>query len=123
MKPSEPLTTDPEHIAISKSKGIKIDWKDRHRSEYALQYLRDHCPCAQCTGAHGTPPAAPPANPLQIYKPAVRIDEVEAVGGYAIRLRWNDGHSTGIYSYEYLRSICPCPDCARRAARTESGLS
>ena len=48
---------EPEHIAISKSKGIKIDWKDGHRSDYALAYLRDECPCATCTGAHGTTPA------------------------------------------------------------------
>ena len=49
-------TNDPEHIAISKSKGIKIDWKDDHHSEYTLGYLRDECPCATCTGAHGTEP-------------------------------------------------------------------
>ena len=47
---------EPEHIAISKSKGIKIDWKDGHHSEYSLAYLRDECPCATCTGAHGTEP-------------------------------------------------------------------
>ena len=47
---------EPEHIAISKSKGIKIDWKDGHHSEYPLGYLRDECPCATCTGAHGTEP-------------------------------------------------------------------
>lgn len=122
MDHSEPLLIDPEHIAVSKSKGIKIDWKDGHCSEYELQYLRVHCPCAQCIGAHGAPPAPAPPNPLQIYKPALRIDEVEAVGGYAIRLRWNDGHNTGIYSYEYLRSVCPCPDCARRATPLEGGI-
>ena len=49
-------TNDPEHIAISKSKGIKIDWKDGHHSDYELAYLRDECPCATCTGAHGTEP-------------------------------------------------------------------
>jgi len=49
-------STDPEHISISKSKGIKIDWKDGHRSEYTLGWLRDECPCASCTGAHGTEP-------------------------------------------------------------------
>ncbi len=38
---------DPEHIAISKSKGIKIDWSDGHRSEYSVAYLRDECPCAK----------------------------------------------------------------------------
>ncbi len=51
------MRTEPEHIAISKSKGIKIDWKDGHHSDYELPYLRDHCPCATCTGAHGGEPA------------------------------------------------------------------
>jgi DUF971 family protein len=108
-------STDPEHIAISKSKGIKIDWKDGHHSEYGLQYLRDKCPCATCTGAHGTPPREPeasnPSNPFQMYKPALKMLGVEPVGNYAIRINWSDGHSTGIYSYEHLRKICECPAC------------
>jgi hypothetical protein len=41
--------TDPEHIAISKSKGIKIDWKDGRHGEYGIAYLRDKCPSASCT--------------------------------------------------------------------------
>ena len=108
------MTTDPEHIAISKSKGIKIDWKDGHTSEYTLEYLRDKCPCAACTGAHGTPPRQPAANaPFQIYKPALKILGVEPVGNYAIRINWSDGHSTGLYSWEHFREICPCHQCAR----------
>jgi DUF971 family protein len=104
---------DPDHIAISKSAGIKIDWKDAHRSEYELMYLRDKCPCATCTGAHGTPPRQPEsANPFQMYKPKLKMDNVEAVGNYAIRIHWNDGHSSGIYSWEHLRAICPCAQCS-----------
>ena len=53
MAAFDPPSTEPEHIAVSKSKGIKIDWKDGHHSEYELRYLRDNCPCATCTGAHG----------------------------------------------------------------------
>jgi DUF971 family protein len=113
--------TDPEHIAISKSKGIKIDWKDGHASDYGLTYLRDKCPCATCTGAHGTPPRPPesdvpsgPASPFQMYKPALKMLNVEPVGNYAIRIHWSDGHSTGIYSWEHLRNICPCAQCHSR---------
>src|SRR5690242_17232172 len=114
-----PASTDPEHIAISKSKGIHIDWKDGHHSHYGLTYLRDKCPCAACTGAHGTPPRQPqaansanPANPFQMYKPAMKILAVEPVGNYAIRISWSDGHNTGIYSREHLREICPCEKCS-----------
>ena len=107
-----PLSTDPEHIAISKSKGIKIDWKDGHHSDYGLMYLRDKCPCATCSGAHGTPPRQPEAdNPFQMFKPALKMLGVEPVGNYAIRINWSDGHNTGIYSYEHFRRICQCPEC------------
>ena len=102
----------PEHIAISKSKGIQIDWKDGHHSGYSLAYLRDECPCATCTGAHGTTPRTPEANnPFQMYKPALKMLGVEPVGNYAIRINWSDGHNTGIYSYEHLRKICECAAC------------
>ena len=38
---STQISTDPEHIAVSKSKGIEIDWKDGHHSSYDLEYLRN----------------------------------------------------------------------------------
>jgi DUF971 family protein len=110
---------DPEHIAISKSKGIKIDWNDGHRSEYSLAYLRDECPCASCTGAHGTTPeksnySKPAADPFPMFKPVLKMVNAEHVGQYAIRIYWSDGHNTGIYSFERLREICPCQECTLR---------
>ncbi len=68
------ISTDPEHIAVSKSRGIEIDWKDGHHSSYGIEYLRDWCPCATCAGTHGTEPrpkttaarAANPASPFQM---------------------------------------------------------
>ena len=96
----EQIAADPEHIAISKSTGIKIDWRDGHHSDYSLAYLRDECPCATCTGAHGTEPqrtnyADAAANPFPMFKPALKMNSVEPVGQYAVRIYWNDGHSSG----------------------------
>jgi DUF971 family protein len=106
------LPNDPEHIAISKSSGIKIDWKDGHHSEYGLRFLREKCPCANCTGAHGTPPAQPaPPEAFPMFKPALKMLNVEPVGNYAIRIHWSDGHSAGIYSYDHFRRICQCEAC------------
>ena len=108
---------EPEHIAISKSKGIRIDWKDGHHSEYPLAYLRDECPCASCTGAHGTEPQktsysqSQPANPFKMFTPTLKMLHVEEVGAYAVRIDWSDGHNTGIYSFDYLRRICGCGEC------------
>lgn len=107
---------EPEHIAISKSSGIKIDWKDGHRSEYGLSYLRENCPCATCAGTHGRPTTKPDnSNPFQMYKPVLKMIGVEPIGNYAVKIEWSDGHSTGIYSYDHFRKICPCPAC--KAAR------
>lgn len=119
MKPV--VGSDPEHIAISKSKGIQIDWKDGHHTSLSTAVLRDECPCAACTGAHGTTPqrtnfSNPGAeNPFQMYKPAPKMLDVEAVGNYAIKIYWNDGHSSGIYSYDLLRSLCRCEECASKS--------
>lgn len=111
-------STDPEHIAISKSKGIEIDWKDGHHSSYDVTYLRDWCPCATCAGTHGTEPRPKStdnpdksASPFPMYKAKDRMTSIEPVGSYALRIVWNDGHNTGIYSYDHLRHICPCPEC------------
>jgi DUF971 family protein len=106
------LCTDPEHIAISKSRGIQIDWKDGHKSNYPLIYLRDHCPCAGCTGSHGTPPRPKTGDsPFPMFQPALKMNSVEPVGNYAIRIGWSDGHSSGIYSFAHFRHICNCPEC------------
>jgi DUF971 family protein len=109
------MTANPEHIAVSKSKGIEIDWKDGHHSSYGVEYLRDWCPCASCTGAHGTEPrqktTEQQASPFQMYKPKIKMLSIEPIGSYAFKIDWNDGHNTGIYSYDHLRSICPCEAC------------
>jgi len=123
-------STDPLHVAVSKSKGITIDWSDGHVSRFTCAILRDACPCASCTGAHGTEPqrtnyanpAAPAAaDPFPMFKPALKMDSIEEVGAYAIRIHWNDSHDAGIYSFAYLRTICPCPEC--ESAREQGRLS
>ncbi len=119
---------EPEHIAISKSRGIKIDWTDGHHSDFPLALLRDKCPCATCTGAHGTTPqpsnymaGEEPKEMFPMFKPALRMTQVEEMGRYAIRIVWSDGHSTGIYSYDHLRAICPCAACRARATEETAG--
>jgi len=59
------------------------------------------------------------ANPFQMFQATLKIDEVETVGNYAIRLNWSDGHRSGIYSYEHFRRICPCAECAAIGAEAQ----
>lgn len=107
-------STDPKSLDISKSQGIQIVWADGHRSSFGLAYLRDNCPCATCSNAHGTSteqPGTQSSNPFVMYKAAPKMVDAEVVGRYAIRILWNDGHNTGIYSYQHLRELCPCAEC------------
>ena len=73
-----------------------------------LPYLRENCPCAQCTGAHGTPPLREQrdkANPFQMFQPTLKIEKVEPVGNYALRLLFDDGHNTGLYTWTLLHEL------------------
>ena len=48
-----------------------------------------------------------------MYKPKARAQAATQVGNYAIQISFSDGHSTGIFSYDYLRTLCPCGECAK----------
>jgi DUF971 family protein len=94
----------PTEINHIKSKAaVRITWDDGHSGEYAEAYLRGYCPCALCQG-HG-------AQRRFIETPDARLVEIQPVGNYAIELFWQDGHNTGIYTFDYLRSLCPCSAC------------
>ena len=107
----ERANSNPRHVDISLSRGVEIAWTDGHASLYPLDYLRRNCPCATCRAGAQSPPEPP--NPFPMYKPAPRLTNAESVGRYAVRLFWSDGHSTGLYSFDYLREICPCPECRK----------
>jgi DUF971 family protein len=112
---SKPLKVE---VHVTSGAGMDIAWSDGHASHYPFDYLREQCPCANCKQerqqhAEGQPAAAGAASGgvLPMFKPRPKARHAEAVGHYAIQLEFNDGHRAGIYSYEYLRSICPCEQC------------
>jgi DUF971 family protein len=84
-------------------RAVLITWDDGHVGEYDEVYLRGYCPCALCQG-HG-------AQRRFIDAPDASLGAIQAVGNYAIEIHWQDGHSTGIYTFDYLRSLCPCSQC------------
>jgi DUF971 family protein len=107
-------------IHISTGAGVDITWSDGHTSHYDFPYLRDECPCATCNdervkkSAFATAgPASAAAAVLPMFKPKVSARSANAVGNYAIQITFSDGHATGIYSYDHLRTLCPCPNCAQ----------
>ena len=111
-------STDPKSVQVNVSTGagMEIEWKDGHLSSYKFPYLRNACPCALCNEERpanqkpGSPPAPKPGA-LPMFKEPARAKEAKPVGNYAISFVWNDGHEHGIYSWEYLRYLCPCSEC------------
>ena len=106
---------------MSKPKDITVDrasdtftltWPDNHVSVYELSWLRANCPCATCREDRRE--AAENTDPLRLIvgpPPSTEVAGAEFVGNYAVRLEWDDGHNTGIFTFVSLRECCPCTDC------------
>jgi len=93
---------------------MTIQWNDGHTSIYPFALLRHACPCASCRGGHENMRAEPDPHVFDLPdddSPATRIQNVEAVGTYAMMIAWEDGHHYGIYNWRYLRLLCPCEEC------------
>ena len=108
-------------IHVSSGAGVDIGWADGHASHFDFVYLRDHCPCATCNDERvkkdsmaASSPGFASSTALPMFKAKPKAQSAQAVGQYAIQISFTDGHSTGIYSYDLLRSICPCSECAAK---------
>jgi len=116
------VTPEKVRVLLTEGKGLEIDWVDGHRSAWSFAWLREACPCATCVeerkleGRKAGQPKAKPAAVLPIYTPAAKPASAHAVGRYALQFNWADGHSGGIYSWEYLRRVCRCRECTFAAA-------
>jgi DUF971 family protein len=86
---------------------IEITWDDDHKGSYPARDLRLRCQCAQCRDEMTGLPLLDPDTVPEDISPL----QVSLVGSYAIRIDWNEGHSTGIYTYDFLRGCCPCENC------------
>jgi DUF971 family protein len=104
-------------VLLTEGKGLEIDWADGHRSAWGFAWLRDACPCATCIDERNQrhrkagEPKAKSAALLPMYAPPPRPASAHPVGRYALQFNWQDGHSGGIYSWDYLRRVCQCAEC------------
>ncbi len=85
---------------------LRILWEDGHESEFLPRRLRLMCPCAGCvdemTGVRTLTPEMVSEN---VYPTAIHY-----IGRYALQFMWSDGHSTGLYPFEYLRRLDEEPE-------------
>ncbi len=82
-----------------RSRLLVVSFDDGRTFEYTHEYLRVHSPSADVKG-HG-----PGQETLQTGKENVEILKIKPVGHYAVRLVFNDGHNTGLYTWAYLREL------------------
>ena len=92
---------------------LRIEWGDGHRTVYDFTTLRWLCPCAFCRGEAGQPGWLD-SNPT-LTEEQVTLSDVSLVGHYALQPWWADGHSSGFYTFEHLRSPLPVCGGPRRA--------
>jgi DUF971 family protein len=94
-------------IDVVREKGVmSVQWQDESRQEVRLDDLRRLCPCAVCEG-NRMQESSDDLHMIgsdQLNASSV-VAEVIPVGRYAIQIRWEDGHDTGIYTYEFIRSL------------------
>ncbi len=93
-------TVRPTEIKLhQKSRLLEVTFDDGSHFNLSCEYLRAHSPSAEVRG-HG-----PGQEILQVGKENVNITDIEPVGSYAVCLHFDDGHATGIYSWEYLHDL------------------
>jgi DUF971 family protein len=78
------------------SRVLEVSFDDGARFKLPCEYLRVYSPSAEVRG-HG-----PGQEVLQVGKENVNITAIEPVGHYAVKLYFDDGHNTGIYSWDWL---------------------
>jgi DUF971 family protein len=100
-------TEPPIEIKKTGPREITVRWADGHTSLFNTKYLRAECMCANCvneiTGQRMLDPAS--------ISEEVTVTGAEHVGRYGVKFVFSDRHDDGIYTWERLRQICPCPVC------------
>ena len=92
---------------------LQISWSDGQIQELKSELLRAQCPCATCREARGDTSHASPLTPKRSSLAIInsssdeeqKLERIWAVGNYALGMAWGDGHSSGIYTYEYLKGL------------------
>ena len=91
---------NPTEITLhQQSKLLEIAFDDGSRYRLPYEFLRVYSPSAAVRG-HG-----PSQEVLQVGKQYVNVIDVQSIGSYAIKLTFDDGHDTGLYSWDYLNEL------------------
>jgi DUF971 family protein len=114
VKQPDPATRPIKIERLKEAQKLRIQWADGHTCEMDYHYLRQSCPCASCSQSPQKEAT------LSASGPSLQIEEISLVGTYAVTPVWSDGHDTGIYSFRFLRELCPHEGKGSEAPRLET---
>ena len=100
LKPQQPMVR-PTDLGIDPDGNLNVRWDDGKESKFAPRWLRARCPCAECVEEWSGKRVVGDEQ----VKADVKPRGMHQVGRYAVQIDWNDGHSTGIYSWDYLLKL------------------
>ena len=89
---------------------LAVKWDDGSESFIPLEKLRRSCPCAGCKGEMDVMGNVYRGPERPLSPESFRLVRIIRVGGYAIQPVWADGHSTGLFSFEYLKRVGALPE-------------
>lgn len=103
----------PEEIKKDGNQGLIIKWADQQTSRLSSKLLRQNCPSADSRAKRGDlshdQPLTPKKSLLKVVEhdleTQISLEEISMIGNYAIKIRWADGHDTGIYTFDYLYQL------------------
>ena len=84
---------------------LAIKWDDGSESFIKLETLRRYCPCAGCKGERDIMGNLYKGPDRPLSARSFQLARIAMIGGYAVQPVWADGHSTGLYSFDYLRQV------------------
>jgi DUF971 family protein len=87
-----------------------ISFDDGMEFDVTAKLLREHCPCAGCSGEEVLLYKYTPQNKTPLTEESFMLEKAGIVGNYAIQLKWKDGHDTGIYNWQFLRELAQLID-------------
>jgi DUF971 family protein len=88
--------TSPVSVDIERTEAVSVTWDDGRVDRFGLFDLRSACQCAECRGLR--------ERGATVGSPDVTVVSAETVGAWGLSLLWSDGHATGIYPWDLLRS-------------------
>lgn len=84
---------------------LAIKWDDGSETFVSIEKMRRQCPCASCHGETDVLGNVYKGPHRELGASSFRLVRLNNVGGYALNPVWGDGHSTGLYSFDYLKSL------------------